>query len=342
MCSYAWCCADTRPTSGAANTVTVNFYSKTAGGTIGDPCPIACTGTPIETSTFPTNTPSTCTTWPGRSGENSMNNGVCTGAEGKFKIDQRITCDCSGTVTSKEAFTDRCVIDNPTTLCAEIKLSTSTVNYFNCCPMGCWKCSANSAGSCTLCAKGLNLLSGNCVTSCGTGYFANASSASSGVCSACSSNCNACTSATACTTCAATFALSSGACVSTCPTGQFSTATSSAGGVCSACSSNCNACTSATACTTCAATFALSSGACVSTCPTGQFSTATSSVGGVCSSCSSNCNGCTNATACTTCAVGYTLSSAACVKASGAMQVIPHVHLALVLLLLGLLALARA
>ena len=71
-------------------------------------------------------TPEQCTTWPGHSGENSISNGHCVAGAG-FSIDQRITCDCTGTITTKVAFRDFCTVENPAKMCA-------LVTNYNGCP----------------------------------------------------------------------------------------------------------------------------------------------------------------------------------------------------------------
>ena len=108
--------------------MTINYYNNTAGGKTGDACN-ACGGAVLASNTFWA-TPAyyaVCTTWPGHSGDNSMSNGIC-GAGNSFAIDQRITCDCSGTITNKAAYVNSCVVDNPTNMCAQIS------NYVGCPP----------------------------------------------------------------------------------------------------------------------------------------------------------------------------------------------------------------
>lgn len=141
MASQVSACADIRPAEKSANTITLSFYQNKSNpsaslGTVGADCPIACDSTTfIEKNTFyeKSKMPSgvTCTTWPGRSGENSMNNGTVDLAANKFSIDQRITCDCSGTITTKDSFTTKCVIDNPTKMCAKITYWDTSVWAFS-------------------------------------------------------------------------------------------------------------------------------------------------------------------------------------------------------------------
>ena len=133
-------CADTRPTEGSVGTVTLSFYQDKSGsstrGKTGDPCPFECNdanfinkNTFYEKSKVPSSYPNGCTSWPGSSGENSMTDGTCDTANDKFTISQRITCDCSGTIEVKEAYSQKCVVDKPTTLCAKItKWDAATCN----------------------------------------------------------------------------------------------------------------------------------------------------------------------------------------------------------------------
>ena len=60
-------CAHNLPTDGES-AVYIEFFRNAQGGTQGDPCPSACDDV-IASDWFPINT-DTCTTWPGRSGEN--------------------------------------------------------------------------------------------------------------------------------------------------------------------------------------------------------------------------------------------------------------------------------
>ena len=62
-----------------------------------------------------------CKQWPGNSGENAMRHGTCNSAAGTFSYDQWTNCDCSGPVgTSKTVYTSKCVVDVPSSLCAQI------------------------------------------------------------------------------------------------------------------------------------------------------------------------------------------------------------------------------
>ena len=80
-------CADIRPKSGSAGTVTINYYTNTAGGKTGDACS-SCGGAVMDSNTFWADPAyyAVCTTWPGHSGANSMTNGIC-GAGNSFTID---------------------------------------------------------------------------------------------------------------------------------------------------------------------------------------------------------------------------------------------------------------
>ena len=113
-------CADNRPEAGD-NTVTIFYYQNYDGGQTGDDCNSCSEDNYLNQNTFYASPEmyDFCTTWPGHSGENSVTNGKC-GADSSFSIDQRTTCDCSGNITNKEAFVNKCVVDKPTNMCAQI------------------------------------------------------------------------------------------------------------------------------------------------------------------------------------------------------------------------------
>ena len=85
---------------------------------MGAACPVAC-NTAIATQWFKINTDATktCLSRPGNSGENSMRSGSCHSTS-MYSYSQWITCDCSGGETVKDAKSDGCYIDNPTSLCS--------------------------------------------------------------------------------------------------------------------------------------------------------------------------------------------------------------------------------
>lgn len=112
-------CSSTIPTSNSGNNaVQVSFYSNPNRGTMGAACPVAC-NTAIATQWFKINTDATntCLSWPGNSGENSMRSGSCHSTS-MYSYSRWITCDCSGGETVKDAKSDGCYIDNPTSLCS--------------------------------------------------------------------------------------------------------------------------------------------------------------------------------------------------------------------------------
>ena len=114
-------CTDNRPEFGSAGTVTVAYYWNENGGNTGDDCNTCIEENYLNQNTFHATADylDHCTTWPGHAGENSMMNGYCIEDSG-FSIDQRTTCDCSGNITTKEAFVHKCVVDKPQTMCALI------------------------------------------------------------------------------------------------------------------------------------------------------------------------------------------------------------------------------
>ena len=85
---------------------------------MGAACPVAC-NTAIATQWFKINTDATktCLSRPGNSGENSMRSGSCHSTS-MYSYSRWITCDCSGGETVKDAKSDGCYIDNPTSLCS--------------------------------------------------------------------------------------------------------------------------------------------------------------------------------------------------------------------------------
>ena len=84
-------CPDTLPSDGDANAVYIEFYTNTQGGAPGSECPSAC-DSPVAASWYPINDEDTCYTWPGRSGDNSLLNGVCNVDNEAYVWDQWINC----------------------------------------------------------------------------------------------------------------------------------------------------------------------------------------------------------------------------------------------------------
>ena len=122
-------CRDIRPKTAALNTVTISYYSNVGSSTTTGSLCNSCSGQVLSTNTFYSDAAhlNTCTTWPGHSGYNSIKNGHCIDNYG-FSIDQRTTCDCSGTITTKVAYRDICVVDKPPSMCLRI------TNYTGCPP----------------------------------------------------------------------------------------------------------------------------------------------------------------------------------------------------------------
>ena len=112
-------CTDNRPSEGDDNTVTIRYYQNYDGGNTGDDCNSCQEENFLNQNTFWSSEEmyDVCTTWPGHSGDNSITNGMC-GADESFSIDQRTSCDCSGNITNKEAFVNKCVVDKPQSMCA--------------------------------------------------------------------------------------------------------------------------------------------------------------------------------------------------------------------------------
>ena len=107
----------------------MSFHSNIKGGTEGDDCPVACnSSTEVMQQYYQiAAADANCKQWPGNSGENSMRNGVCDTSDESFTYDQWTNCDCSGTIgSSKHVYVNRCVVDNPVTLCTKI------INYTAC------------------------------------------------------------------------------------------------------------------------------------------------------------------------------------------------------------------
>ncbi|KAL4460055.1 hypothetical protein ABPG73_001733 [Tetrahymena malaccensis] len=182
------------------------------------------------------------------------------------------------------------------------------------CPSNCNQCSSQTV--CTSCQSGYYLfIDGTCKSPCPTTFTPNSSNQScvcrqnsslqtnicpcntgfvdlGGVCQACPSNCNQCSSQTACTTCQPTYYLFvDGTCKSPCPatfqannqnqscvcrpnstlstnTCPCNTGYLDVAGICQQCPTNCNQCSSQTTCTTCSSGYYLFiDGTCVSQCP---------------------------------------------------------------------------
>ena len=131
---------------------------------------------------------------------------------------------------------------------------------------------------------------------------------STGICQACSLNCDKCETNNICLTCKSGFVLLMSAnqttCVTTCLTGTY---LDSATNMCVGCSSNCSSCTSNANCLQCSSSMILHLGYCISTCPSGF-----TNINQTCLPCLTGCKVCGPLYTCTQCTTGYTLSSSNC------------------------------
>lgn len=110
-------CKSTIPIDGSAGAVQLAFFHNPAGGVEGEECPSACDSS-VKTQWYAIEDRDPgCKSWPGHSGENSMERGTC-GEDGSFSYEQHTNCDCSGTANKKTVFPGKCVVDKPPTLCA--------------------------------------------------------------------------------------------------------------------------------------------------------------------------------------------------------------------------------
>jgi hypothetical protein len=113
----AGACDSTIPTDGSHGAVQIAFFHNAAGGSEGQDCPTAC-DTPVTTQWYAVEAQDPgCKSWPGHSGENSMEHGTMN-EDGSFSYEQHTNCDCSGTATPKTVYTGKCVVDTPPTLCS--------------------------------------------------------------------------------------------------------------------------------------------------------------------------------------------------------------------------------
>ncbi len=143
---------------------------------------------------------------------------------------------------------------------------TTTGNCLSCIS-NCNNCTTSS--NCFKCKAGyvLDTTTTTCVSSCPTGYYANAND----VCQSCISNCNVCSNKISCTTCATSYLLlnngaSSLTCISgtTCPTGYYINSQT-----CNSCLAQCLTCTGPSTCTSCVTGYYLSASKCLLKCGDG-------------------------------------------------------------------------
>jgi proprotein convertase subtilisin/kexin type 5 len=145
---------------------------------------------------------------------------------------------------------------------------------------------------------------------------------SSGVCSACDTNCLTCLmygstsftigNGTYCLTCATSKSLFGSSCVDACPSGYYSSVS-----VCELCMSNCLNCTASNSCSACQSGFSLYSNSCLYTCPASTVSvTNASTLQASCLACPSNCLSCSSLAApqCNNCLNGFYLYNGGCLS----------------------------
>jgi hypothetical protein len=120
------CTTNNVPTSGERS-VQLACYENDLGGNEGDDCPSSCFGDPIMEQWYAIaeEDDNQCFQWPGgqwpgESGANSMVGGVCGLDSSSFMYNEWDNCDCSGTAHPKEVFVDRCVVNDPPTMCIRI------------------------------------------------------------------------------------------------------------------------------------------------------------------------------------------------------------------------------
>jgi hypothetical protein len=113
-------CTNNIPTSGE-RAVKLAFYKNDLGGKEGDVCPSSCFGNPIMEQWYAiAEDDNQCFQWPGHTAAISFVGGVCSLDSSSFMYDQWDNCGCSGTVYPKEVFVEKCVVDNPPTICSRI------------------------------------------------------------------------------------------------------------------------------------------------------------------------------------------------------------------------------
>ena len=117
-------CSSNIPES-ETDAVLLHFYANSAGGTEGSDCPVSCSNPIAEQYYQIADEVNECKYWPGNSGENAMKNGVC-GEDGiSFEYDQWLDCECAGDpANSKVAYTTKCVVDSPPSLCVQMISNT--------------------------------------------------------------------------------------------------------------------------------------------------------------------------------------------------------------------------
>lgn len=202
-------------------------------------------------------------------------------------------------------------------------------------------CTACNGTACTMCVAVAELSAGKCIlphcntasgslcTACDSGYYINAA----GLCSACTANCQQCSSSTSCDICVAKYyavgtlcmplhctRLMGGSCAE-CMAGFY---LDLATNTCNLCQATCTTCANeATSCTSCSAPYTLvgstcsilncktSNGTLCGECALGYFLT---NNGTACLPCDAACSSCVGfASNCTACHSKYTLSGSLCV-----------------------------
>ena len=213
--------------------------------------------------------------------------------------------------------------------CQQCFVGSSPTNY------SCTTCSAGSAyNQCTSCSSGYFLYSGECLSSCPTGYWGRSSD---WTCQQCYTNfgpthypCSTCSAGNAynqCTSCSSEYSLYSGECLSSCPTGYWSRSPDWTCQQCYTVSGStyypCFTCSAGNAynqCESCSGYY-LYSGACLISCPTGYWDR---SLDWTCQPCYATsgptyypCSTCSTGNAynqCTSCFSGYYLYSGECLS----------------------------
>ena len=195
------------------------------------------------------------------------------------------------------------------------------------CHSACQTCAGPTEFNCTSCAAKL-LQAGECVDTCGDGYFPQGL-----MCAPCAPSCATCAgAAAACTACADPDQYLEGdACVDACSDGYVPRTVdgvrtcavfvpcarwefNNTDGECEACDQSCSECRGPgpANCTACTGKL-LEDGACVPACSAGHYQS-----GILCATCPAECAACTSATACTECAdAEHYLQAGACVGACG-------------------------
>ena len=138
---------------------------------------------------------------------------------------------------------------------------------------------------CTGCLPGFVLSSGQCVQSCPSGTFVDATN---NTCEKCAASCSTCSGSTNfCLTCANNQLASNGSCVASCPSNSFSSS-----GICLTCHPDCATCSGGAfnQCSSCPSNRpVLTNGRCLPTCAQNQFFDKTTST---CQACDSSCSSC--------------------------------------------------